>query len=82
MEVPEQKVVAIVSYSNEHHPQLGTLYYQVTIDPKYVHEGFIRFGHHNGDEIMGWRPLATLNIEAILARWDGEKFDPPPMVTP
>lgn len=55
-------------------------YYQVTIDPAMVSPSgdYIRFGSHQGDEILGWQRVEGITVIETLAEWDG---DSPPEMT-
>jgi len=55
-------------------------YYQVTIDPTKVSPSgeYIRFGVHQGDEILGWQRVDALTVLEVLGEWDG---DSPPIMT-
>lgn len=82
MEIPNKKMVAIVTFNNM--PQVRPIYYQITIDPKDISDGgeFIRLGNAPGDEITGWQRIDSLDIQEKLAEVgeDGE-LDPPPRVS-
>lgn len=79
MEIPDKKIVAIVSFNHPQPPFARTIYYQVTIDPERIAGGFIRFGASQGDELMGWQPMDTLHIEMVLAEMqENGEWDPPP----
>jgi hypothetical protein len=77
----KKKCVAIVRFGPGGFPTDGMKageYYQVTIDPRCISPSgkFIRFGHSNGDEIMGWQRTEALTVEEILGPYD-EKSDTP-----
>lgn len=65
------------------HPAPRIVYYQVTLDPNRVSPDgeFVRFGQWGdglgqADEITGWIPMNELNVQEILAEWDGKEFRP------
>ena len=74
-----KKSVVIVKFGPAGFPTDGIRpaeYYQVTIDPKYVSKSgeFIRFGVHEGDEIVGWQRIAALTVLEVLAEFDSEEM--------
>jgi len=73
----KEKIVAIVRFGPSGYPTDGFRageYYQVTIDPKCISPSgkFIRFGHVQGDEIMGWQRAEALTVVEILGKWENE----------
>jgi len=56
-------------------------FFQVTVDPvSFSPDGkFVRFGHHPGDEILGWQMVDWVQIESIIAEWPDDGT--PPQIT-
>lgn len=50
------------------------LHYQVTLDPTQISPSgaMIRLGDVQGDEILGWQRLDSLEIVEVLVRWNGD----------
>jgi hypothetical protein len=72
-----EKVVAIVQFGPGGFAADGTTpgtYYQVTIDPQCISPSgkFVRFGHNQGDELIGWQRCEAMTIVEILGKWDGD----------
>lgn len=55
-------------------PMPRLVFYQVTLDPGQISPSgdFIRLGDNQGDEIMGWQPVESLEIIETLARYEGD----------
>lgn len=53
----------------------GKVLYQVTVDPALVSPsgGYIRFGHHPGDEIHGWQAVEKIVFVESLAEWQDDQ---------
>jgi hypothetical protein len=49
------------------------VFYQVTLDPNQISPSgqYIRIGDTQGDEILGWQPVESLEIIETLAKFDG-----------
>ena len=64
METPEKDSVVLVRVINgTQHPALR---FQVTAKADNVKQGRIRFGNTQGDELVGWFPLAELVMDKLL----------------
>ena len=73
-----EKIVAIVKFGPAGFESDGMKpgeYFQVTIDPACISPSgeFIRFGHHQGDEIMGWQRTKALSMLEVLGKWEGNE---------
>lgn len=77
-----KKTVCIVSFNRPRMPHdvAPGRFFQVTIDPvSFSPDGkFVRFGHNPGDELLGWQPVDWIQIDSIIAEWEG---DNPPQIT-
>jgi hypothetical protein len=62
LEQLDQAYVAIV----QHFTQAKGVIHQVTLRPDKVHDGLIRLGETQGDELVGWNYPSNLHVLAIL----------------
>lgn len=77
MDKPTSAYVAIVHFIPVQ-PGTRPIYYQVTVDPEAVTlKGYIRFGLHPGDEITGWQPMESIEVDEVLGVLDGNEIKPP-----
>ena len=58
----DQAYVVIV----QHFTQAPGVIHQVTLRPDKVHDGLIRLGETQGDELMGWNYPSNLTVLSVL----------------